>query len=104
MVECQPSKLATRVRFPSPAQKFHILMEFLRTYGVFLGLFKNVQMQGRPRRSTKTYLNGTLQGVPTRATKQMDIFQQSPADIAQTVEHIHGKDGVNGSIPFVGSS
>jgi fructose/tagatose bisphosphate aldolase len=43
---------------------------------VFWGPVKNVQMQGSPRRPTETYLNGTLQGVPTRATPQMGIFHR----------------------------
>ena len=39
-----------------------------------------------------------------RRFEPFSYHHREPADLAQQVEHIHGKDGVSGSSPEVGSS
>ena len=95
MVECQPSKLATRVRFPSPAHGHGV-------ENVFFGTVQKCPDARRLRTREEAYLNGTLTKRVCEQRRRRSFFN-SPADIAQTAEHFHGKEGVRSSILRVGS-
>ncbi len=69
---------------------------------MFFGTVEKCPDARRSQTREEAYLNGTLTKWVCEQRRRWAFFN-SPADIAQTVEHIHGKDGVNGSIPFVGS-
>ena len=46
---------------------------------------------------------GTPSGRATRFERPLDWAARDPAQLAQPVEHFHGKEGVSGSNPLLGS-
>ena len=87
MVEFQPSKLAVWVRSPSPAP--------------------SKKQETRDKRQEKGLLRGGAVWLARRAHNP-EVAGSNPvpatnADVAQSVEHILGKDEVTGSIPVVSS-
>jgi hypothetical protein len=83
VVELQPSKLATRVQFPSPAQKILLGKIFVHRFSNFV--FRIIEI--------RTTTNDIRRG------DEVGAF----AEVAQSVEHMHGKHEVVGSIPILGS-
>ncbi len=82
MVEPQPSKLMTWVRFPSPAPGKEE-MEEMGTLPFVIEVFRSV--------------------VRVSEVTKGSVPISSFAHIAQSVEHFLGKEEVTGSIPVVGS-
>ena len=77
MVEPQPSKLMTWVRFPLPAPRLCLQL--------------------------MSALPGARPGVFEVMSSRRSRGRKSSAHVAQLVEHVLGKDEVTGSIPVVSS-